>query len=251
VSIHLHLIEGEQGCRFARENNYAAVVVDALRASATAAMMFHAGAKEIFVVREVEDAFVLRRENPSLLLYGEREGLPPYGFDGGNSPREVSRVRNQSVAFTTTTGANRLISAWGCPLLIMASTVNASAAAAAIRDSEQDVVIIPAGLTSDPNFPAQEDSVAAVYIASKAGISIGEGHEQYRKWKDRIDNEGIEALFLSSLHAEKLRRRGLEKDISFCAQVDITGSVPIAVERCGVAVRCVDLAKRTSTGYPS
>ena len=49
-----HFIAGEEGCRFAVDNNCVAIIVDALRASATAAYMLHAGATEILAVREVE-----------------------------------------------------------------------------------------------------------------------------------------------------------------------------------------------------
>ena len=64
-----HLIEGEAGCRFAVEKGCVAVVVDALRASATAAMLLERGARELVVVRPIGfepmkwiRALALRRE---------------------------------------------------------------------------------------------------------------------------------------------------------------------------------------------
>ena len=67
-----HLIAGEDGCRFAVENQCVAIIVDALRASATAAYMLDAGATEILAVREVDEAYALKREYPDALLVGER-----------------------------------------------------------------------------------------------------------------------------------------------------------------------------------
>ena len=52
--IQWHLIEGAAGCAHAREHGLTAIVVDALRASATAAMLFDAGAREILAVRQIE-----------------------------------------------------------------------------------------------------------------------------------------------------------------------------------------------------
>ena len=61
ADIHVHLMEGTPGCAYARQYGLVAVVVDALRASATAAMLFEAGATDILAVREVDDAFAARK----------------------------------------------------------------------------------------------------------------------------------------------------------------------------------------------
>jgi 2-phosphosulfolactate phosphatase len=230
--IHWHIIEGESGCRFAVEHSAVAVVVDALRASATAAMLFDAGARELWVIREVEEAFTLRERMPEALLFGERGGLPPEGFDFGNSPREVQAARDRQVIFTTTTGAGRLVSAWGVPALYLGTTLNASAVARAAAAQDRDVVLIPAGLTGAPDFDAQEDWAAATAIAMVAGdIKLGEGHQAFFHWRDRIESEGLETLFQTAPHAGKLRQAGLEADIAFCAQIDFISALPKAVRR--------------------
>ena len=230
ANIRWHLIEGAAGCAFARKNGLTAVVVDALRASATAAMLFDAGATEILAVREVAEARTARREWPNALLYGERGGLPPDGFDFGNSPRTVEAARGRRIIFTTTTGAGRLVDCWGAHAAYLGSTINATAVAGAAAAHDREVVLIPAGLMSDPNFDAQEDWVAATVIAMRSGCAIGEGRDTFAHWQRRIEQEGIETLFLSAPHAEKLRRVALDADITYCAQVDITTAVPTAVE---------------------
>jgi 2-phosphosulfolactate phosphatase len=226
-----HIIEGEPGCEFAARHGLTAVVVDALRASATAAMLCEAGATSILVVREVEEALRAKEALPDALLFGERGGLPPEGFDYGNSPQEAHHARGRSVIFTTTTGAGRLVSAWEAHAVLMGTTVNASATARAAAELGRDVVLIPAGLAGDPHFNAQEDRCAAVAIAMKAGGEIGEGRDLFEHWRDRIDAEGFEALFAGAPHAEKLRRIGLGSDVAWCAQVDVTHKVPQAVTR--------------------
>jgi len=238
--VRWHLIEGKAGCEYAVENHSVAVIVDALRASATAAMILDAGATELLVVRTVDEALALKRETPDRLLFGERGGLPPEGFDFGNSPREAFAAKGKRIAFTTTTGAQRLIDAFGSVAVYMGTTLNASAVIAAAARHNTDVVLIPAGLEGDPTFDAQEDWVAATLLASRAGGEIGRGRERFEHWQRRIESEGVAALFYGAPHARKLRAVGLEADIDYCAQIDIVSAVPVVVERTSAGVRIGD-----------
>jgi len=231
TGLRWHLIEGEAGCQFARDKGCAAIVVDALRASATAAMLLHHGAQSILAVREVEEALAAKQAWPDALLFGERGGLPPEGFDYGNSPREAPAGKDRRIIFTTTTGAGRLVACWGARVVMMGTTLNAEAVIDAARSYGTDVVVIPAGLMTDPDFYAQEDWGAAVFIAASARMPIGEGAEQFREWDARIADEGIEPLFHSAPHAEKLRKAGMEADIPVCAKTNVTDAVPIGLER--------------------
>lgn len=225
--MHWHIIEGEAGCEFAVAKQCTAIVVDALRASATAAMLCEAGARSILAVREVEAALEAKGEQPDALLFGERGGVPPTGFDYGNSPRDAEHADGKDVIFTTTTGAGRLVSAAEAPAVLMGTTINASAVAQYAANLERDAVLIPAGLAGDPDFDAQEDWCAAVAIAMKSGGEIGEGGDLFAHWRDRINAEGLQALFEGSLHAAKLRDIGMEADIPYCAQVDLTNAIPV------------------------
>ena len=225
-----HVIEGEAGCEFAVKHGCTAIVVDALRASATAAMLFDAGARSILATREVDDALQAKAAQPDALLFGERGGIPPEGFDFGNSPREAYHAADKDVIFTTTTGAGRLVSSVGAPLVLMGTTVNASAVAQYAAQAGHNVVLIPAGLSGDPDFDAQEDRCAAVAIAMKAGGEIGEGKDVFNDWRDRINDSGFQTLFANAPHAAKLRAVDLEDDVAYCAQVDLTDAVPVLQE---------------------
>lgn len=226
MSVQWHLIEGEAGCAYARERGAVAVVVDALRASATAAMLLDAGADGILAVGEVEQARAARAADPRALLYGERGGLPPEGFDYGNSPREVAAAKGRRVVFTTTTGARRLVDCWGAAAVYMGTTLNARAVVEVVVRHGVDVVLIPAGLATDPTFDAQEDWTAAAFIAMTARADVGEGTERYEHWASRLRTEGVEALFANAPHADKLRRAGLADDVAYCARQNITTAVP-------------------------
>lgn len=223
-----HLIEGEAGCAFAREHRCAAVIVDALRASATAAMLLECGAIEILVVDEVETAFRARDDAwRDALLFGERGGLPPAGFDYGNSPREAHHAHGRRVVFTTSNGSARVIQATGAASVHFGTTVNARAVAQALAD--RDVVLIPAGKVGDPAYNAQEDWVAATAIAMAADRPIGEGALYYRDTRQLIELDGVLNLFESAPHAAELRRVGLADDIAYCARNNIASVLPTVV----------------------
>jgi len=234
--MNIHLIEGEAGCRFAVTNECTAIVVDALRASATAAMLLHHGAAGVLCVRGVDEARAARDAMPGALLYGERDGLPPAGFDYGNSPLDTHYARGKPVVFTTTTGAQRLVDCWGAPAVFMGSTVNASAVAEAARGSGRDIVIIPAGLAGDPAFDALEDWAAAVVIARAVCMKIAEGRARFEELDERIDDEGIETVFRAAPHAASLTALGLDADITACARLNDTHAVPVATRRDGDGV---------------
>jgi len=237
-----HLIEGDAGCRYAVEHDAVAIVVDALRASATAAMLLDAGATELICVRTVGEARAVKAARPDVLLFGERGGVPPEDFEGGNSPQNVDHARAKSVVFTTTTGSTRLVAAWGSAAVYFGTTINAAAVIAAARRHERDIVLIPAGLTHDASFLAQEDWTAAAAIADRARADVGEGAATCAHWRERIQREGIAKLFDTSPHAEKLRRVNQQSDVLWCAQWDVTNAVPKAVERTEHGIRVVNEA---------
>lgn len=231
-----HIIEGEAGCVYARDNDCAAVIVDALRASATAAMMLDAGAPEILAVGSVEDAFRAKDAWPDALLFGERGGLPPEGFDFGNSPRETAAAAGKRVIFTTTNGSARLLEAWGAPEIYMASTVNGTALARTLAERKCDVVLVPASTAGDPEQDMQEDWVAAAALAMAADVEIGVGAQDFRYWRQLIELDGVLKLFRAAPHARTLDDLGLEDDVTFCARRDVTTALPVATERAELGV---------------
>lgn len=235
-----HIIEGEAGCAYARDHNCVAIVVDALRASATAAMLLDAGATQLYMVGTVEDAFAAHEALPNALLFGERGGVPPEGFDFGNSPREVAAAAGRSVLFTTTTGSMRVIQAQGAHAVYMGTTLNALGVLRVAVPHERDIVLIPAGLFDDPDFDAQEDWIAATAIAMLADAELGEGALWYREWRQRIELDGVPQLFEATPHAENLRKVDLGEDIAFCAQMNVTDAVPLARELTEFGVRMVN-----------
>lgn len=236
-----HIMDSDAGCAFAVKHGLAAVIVDALRASATAAMLLHHGAERITVVRDVADALAAKAADPEALLFGERGGLPPEGFDAGNSPRETAIATGRRVIFTTTNGARCLVAARGAAAVYFGTTTNAAAVARLALGHARGVVLIPAGLEGAAPEAATEDRAAAVCIASLAGVEIGEGAAVFEAYRGCVSPEGLAEVFQTAPHAANLRAVGLAEDLDYCAQVDLTDAVPwvSAYEEVGGVVRAV------------
>lgn len=87
------------------------VVVDVVRATTTLSVVFEHGARAVYATRNIGTARTLRRDRaPDARLAGEQGGLPPEGFDFGNSPAEMTAARcaAQELVFATTNGTRAL-----------------------------------------------------------------------------------------------------------------------------------------------
>jgi 2-phosphosulfolactate phosphatase len=81
------------------------IVIDVLRAFSNAAYAFSRGAKEIILVSTVEEALGLKSKFPNSKVMGEVGGLPPAGFDFGNSPAQIHEEDFTGLALIQRTGA--------------------------------------------------------------------------------------------------------------------------------------------------
>ena len=73
----------------ARTASGVAVVIDVFRAFTTAAFCVAAGAREIVLVKDPEEALAMKERDRDLFLTGEVGGRPIDGFDVGNSPSHI------------------------------------------------------------------------------------------------------------------------------------------------------------------
>jgi len=231
--IEVHLMAGEEGCDWARAHRAVAVVVDALRASATITMLLKRGAAGVLVVKEVDEAYAYRKAHPDAVLVGERGGLKVSGFDFGNSPTEIqtAEVQGRLVVFTSTTGAQRLVDCLGASAILVGTPINATAVArhavALARSADAPIIIIPAGLATDPAVVAEEDWLGAVELAAHMpDVPLSDtAAPSFRRYRRIIRTTGLLAGFLASAHGRKLVQLGFIDDIRVCAQVDLIADV--------------------------
>lgn len=142
-----------------------AVIVDVFRAFTTAAVALDRGTQKIIFVAKPDEALRLRDAGLADLCVGEVGGIPPPGFDFGNSPYELSQadLRGKVIAHSTRAGTVGVTAAGHCSRIYGASLINARATVEAIRDDRPDeVTIVAMGLAG--KVRTDEDEQCALYL---------------------------------------------------------------------------------------
>lgn len=209
--INIHLYSCLSGARAARG---VAVLFDVFRASNTIIACLEAGAVFVRPVGALEEAYRLKEAHPEHLLFGERGGLPPVGFDGGNSPVWVAAqdLRGKGVLLTTSAGSQGIVHANGAETILIGSFLNLSALAGYLQALHPpEVSLIAMGL--DAREPAEEDEAAADGLRR---LLLG------RPFDFRIIREQL----LHCSGADRLRRLGQEDDLAWCLTLDRSTVVP-------------------------
>ena len=211
------------------------VVIDVLRATSTIATALASGADGVRPEGTLDAAAAAARSTGAL-LGGEREGLPPPGFDLGNSPAAYTPelCRGRSVVLSTTNGTQAALAAAGCRSLRAGSLINAEATCRALlADGATDVLLLCAGTRTRV---AADDAAAAGCMAGSlllmAAAELTDGARLaialFDAWK-----HDLPGLLRRCESGQRLLRIGLERDIADCARVD---GVPIAVRLDGSGV---------------
>jgi len=193
------------------------LVIDVFRASNTIISLLAARAAEVLLVADIDRARAIKRAHPERPLLGERGGVAPADFDGGNSPSEVGRLvePGASPILTTSAGTQAVEHLVGAETILVASFANANAVAeVAARLGPAPVTLLPMGL--EARTSAAEDDEAADWIAGLLG-----GESQ--------DFEPVHRRLLACDGAERLRRLGQIRDLEMCTELDTRPLVPVVV----------------------
>ena len=148
----------------ARDATGYAVIVDVFRAFTTAAFCVAAGAREVVLVADHEQALAMRRDDPSLFLTGEIGGRPIPGFDVGNSPSAIEPLdlAGRRVVQRTSAGTQGVVAATGASRIALGSFVIAQATVDHLRRVGDDVTIVAMG--HNAMAEADEDALCARYL---------------------------------------------------------------------------------------
>jgi 2-phosphosulfolactate phosphatase len=217
----------------ARPEETVCVVVDALRATSTIATMFARGVDEIAVTASVEEGLALKRETlPDHLLCGESGGLPPAGFDHGNSPAEFSRMdlRGRRAIIATSNGTRALVRAAGAPAVFTGSLLNASAACRAAmaeaRGRGLGLAFLCAGTDLARSFSLEDTAVCGALVETVVRDFPGSLDDvtltdsalaAFRVWRSYSSPR---LIFGEATHGKALVNIGLSDDLEFCADID-------------------------------
>jgi 2-phosphosulfolactate phosphatase len=161
------------------------VIVDVFRAFTTAAFCVAAGAREIVLVGDHEQALAMKRKDPGLFLTGEIGGRPIPGFDVGNSPSAIEKLdlAGRRVVQRTSSGTQGVVAATGAAEVLLGSLVIGSATARYLAGAS-DVTIVAMG--SSATEPSEEDELGAAFIAARLRGESATGALELRRteWED-------------------------------------------------------------------
>jgi 2-phosphosulfolactate phosphatase len=151
----------------------AVVAIDVIRAFSTAAYAFAAGAREIWLVAEVDEALAFKARHPGALAMGEDHGRRPEGFDFSNSPVALSRadLSGRVLVQRTSAGTRGVTAARSASRLWCASLVCASATARAVNCSDAGVpTYLITGRWPDGGPSSGVDDLATAELIERARL---------------------------------------------------------------------------------
>jgi 2-phosphosulfolactate phosphatase len=206
-----------------------AVVFDVLRATTSMTAALAAGVKEIRVFDSLDaakaaaDAFGQPR-----LLCGERNTLPPPGFDLGNSPDQFDPAKHtgMTVFMSTTNGTRAIVAAQQAAALFTGALVNAAAVARQLSHEGRDVTLICAGSDGQPSM---EDMLGCGgVISALANLTAVELNNDPARMAIKLFEscrENLSAVLADSYGGHNIRRVHLDANIAFAARLDVFGTV--------------------------
>ncbi|MDR0871417.1 MAG: 2-phosphosulfolactate phosphatase [Planctomycetaceae bacterium] len=177
-----------------------AAVIDVLRATSVAAFAAASGVDSIIPLTDIDEArylkTVLEKEKPgSVLLGGERFGLPIDGFDLGNSPQHYTpeKVKGKTLIQTTTNGTVAVEAAKPAAKIILASFLNAQTVVNVLQNEER-IAIVCAGTNG---VETEEDLLFAGCLVSRL-LSLNSAWQQnetairvQQLWEERNPGEPL------------------------------------------------------------
>ncbi len=206
----------------------AAVVVDVIRATTTAVAFLEAGALELWLAPSHEAALALRPRG--FLVAGETGGLPPPGFDLGNSPEEAlaAPVAGRRVAMSTTNGTRAAHRAAERASEVALGSLWNLSAAARWAQGRDPLLLLAAGKEGHPGL---DDAYVLGALVEKLGGGEGDGAEL--AWAVFRSFPHATAALGASAAAEALVSVGLGADVEAASAVDRSKLVPVLDRREG------------------
>lgn len=219
--------------------NSIVIMVDVLRASTTVCSALYNGAKELIPVETTERAIQIYNNlsREIRFLGGERNGVKPPGFDGGNSPLEYTptNVLNRTVILSTSNGTKIFQKAKNAKVRIIGSFTNLSSVLNYVykiignEDSRETAVnFLCAGNNGRISY---EDTICAgafIYSLSRR-YSLPDMTDTAHLAMNLFTMHANEIKEFLSVrdHAVNLKNLGFFEDINTCLTLDKYPVVPV------------------------
>lgn len=208
--------------------DYIVVVIDIFRATSSICYGIENGAAAIIPVSEVEECAAYRERGADYLLAAERNGEVVTGFDFGNSPFSYTaeKVSGKTVVLTTTNGTHALHLSRKAKKIVIGSFLNLTALCNWLKTQNENILLVCAGWKNNFNLEDTLFAGAVIEQLKDSGFVLDDpsiaANDLFQIGKDDIGK------YLSKTsHGERLKKLGIEKDIAFCLQVDLTTAIPV------------------------
>ncbi len=232
-SLDVAFLPGEVGQR----PNSVAIVVDVLRASSSIVTLLDRGSQSVGVAESPEAALKAVKSSGRVkpVLCGEVGGLPPYGFDHGNSPSEFSRLdfSGRHIVMSTTNGTNAIRACREAGTTLIGALLNANAVVRTSLDmlgDLEEIVVVCSGVGG--RF-VLDDAVTAGYLchiilsdAKVRNLPLNQTNSAIAAYRLYHSYPNLTAALNESDSAKALHSVRLAHDISFCGQTSMTKQVP-------------------------
>ena len=210
-------------------------VVDILRASSTIVTLLERGVPAVIPAASVEEARRLRERLPGHLLCGEVNGLPPPGFDFGNSPAEFAGLdlNRRPVILVTSNGTRVLNRLSQAPAVLVGALPNREATARAMlalaAEHNRDATVVCAA-APDGRSIALEDALGAGAVA-EAALRLDHSLQPsdaalFARDAFLARRNDLPGALASARHGAELIAAGFAADIEYCARLDASSVVP-------------------------
>lgn len=215
------------------------LVVDVLRATSVMAVLAARGVRSIWPARSIEAGrerrAALEGIEGGVMLCGEREALPPEGYDFGNSPLEfaaLDRLPAAHAVIATSNGTAALAACAAAPLTMAAAILNAGAATRLALDAGRDVLVVCAGSGGEPS---DDDTLAAGLIAERLTLGGAVPGDEARRAIEQFEaaRYDLAGALRATPHGRRLVELGFEGDLELCASVDRYPAVAVLHREAG------------------
>jgi 2-phosphosulfolactate phosphatase len=207
---------------------YVVVIVDIFRATSSICYGIGNGAEAIIPVAEVDECLAYRDKETGFLLAAERNGEVVSGFDFGNSPFSYTKekVAGKTIVLTTTNGTHALHLSRKAKKVVIGSFLNLTALCNWLKTQNENILLVCAGWKHNFNL---EDTLfaGAVVEQLKAGNYKTDDSAIAANDLYQLGKHDLNAYLAKTSHSERLKKLGIEADIAFCLNVDITTAIPV------------------------
>jgi 2-phosphosulfolactate phosphatase len=209
-----------------------AVVVDVLRATTAMVHALAAGVKSIIPCVEVEEAREVAAARPkgSVILGGERQGLPIEGFDVGNSPSSYTPevCAGKTLVMTTTNGTRAIHASLAADRVLIAAFPNLAATNALAAGFDGPVHVVCAG--TDGQVSYEDTLLAGAIVEAQAETGRRAGNDSaaiavgfwFQKSDEMVGQpaDHLAVILSGGRGGRRVREIGLARDIDDAAHVD-------------------------------